>query len=245
MTSPLLRRAGTAAASLTLALALVACGSSDGSDGDDRSSSSDAAPTDGVPTDDELAAALLTSDDVPEGFEQSDVDDDDDDEDSVFADTCLGDVADFDDQVGTEPVSKAKTQFTVEDETTQSLLQAGISLYDDEDAVVDAFDEFYSGFSTCTDLSFTDDGGNSYALDVTADDTVTIDGADSQLTIKLTGTATAGTDSIPIDFGFLVVREGAAVSHLSTSEVGDTYDLDADVDALAQTQADRLADVLG
>lgn len=243
MNTSFLRRSGVASATLLLALTLAACGGSDGSDG--GGSDGDDSSASAVPSEDELSAALLTSDDVPEGYVQSVPEDSDDSEVTLFDDTCLADVSKFDDQVGSEPASKAKTEFTLDEAATQAQVTAGISVYEDEDAVTDAFGTFYDSLAGCTNVTFTDAGGNAYDIDVAVDDAVTIDGADSQLTITLSGDATAGDQSLPIDFGFVVVRQGAATSALGTSEIGSGFDVNDQIAAFAQTQSDRLADVLG
>lgn len=231
MTSPLLRRAGAAAA-LTLSLTLAACGS-DGSDGGDS-----------APSEDDLAGALLAAGDVPADFTQGEVDDDEGDSD-IFDDTCLAEVSDFDDQVGSDPESEAKTEFTTPDAAAQAQITAGISVYDDADAVGDAFGKFYDSLDGCTNVAFTDENGIDYDIDVSIDDAVTLDGPDSQLTINLTGTVTAGADSLPVDFAFLVIRQGAATSNIGTSEVGDGFDVNEQIEDLAQKQSDKLADLLG
>lgn len=241
MTTPLLRRAGAAASALAVSLVLVACGGD--TDTNTSSPSTTSTPSQAaVPTEDDLAAALLTADDVPDGYTEAAPDESDNS--TVFDGTCLADVADFKEQVGSDPVSEAKTEFTTQDASGQAQISSGISVYDDQAAVDAAFGAFYDSVKDCTNLSFTDDNGVAYEITVAIDDTVSLDGADQQLGITLDGTVTVGEQMLPIAFVFLLAQEGAATSAVGTSEIGGSYGINDEVETLAQTQADRLADVL-
>ena len=242
MTTPLLRRAGAAASALAVSLVLVACGGNTNTSAPSATSTPSTPSEAAAPTEDDLAAALLTADDVPDGYTEAAPDESDNS--TVFDGTCLADVADFKEQVGSDPVSEAKTEFTTQDASGQAQISSGISVYDDQAAVDAAFGAFYDSVKDCTNLSFTDDNGVAYEITVAIDDTVSLDGADQQLGINLDGTVTVGEQMLPIAFVFLLAQEGAATSAVGTSEIGGSYGINDEVETLAQTQADRLADVL-
>ncbi|CAN5630565.1 hypothetical protein BH11ACT8_BH11ACT8_16050 [soil metagenome] len=205
---------------------------------------SDETPAEAAPlTEAQLTSALLSPDDVPDGYAQSDAGDTEDS--TVFDGTCLADVSQFDDQVGDQPDATSKTEFTLDEDAGQGAISASLSTYPDADKVTAAMGAFYDSVTGCTNLSFTDDQGLSYDIDVSIGDEVTIDGADQQLRIGLTGSIGTSGQSLPIDFAFLVVQEGSSISTVGTSEVGKDYGINDRVDDFAQTQADRLADLAG
>lgn len=238
-----LRRLGASMSTLALCVFLAGCGGSGASRDDNAGAGSPGGTGASAPSDDELATALLTSDDVPEGYTE-DVPEESTDS-TVFDGTCLTDVADFKAQVGSDPVSEAKTEFTTEDAGSQAQIAAGTAYYADEDAVTKAFGAFYDSVSGCTDLTFSDEDDISYDIAVAIDDTVTVDGADQQLTITLDGSVTAGDQQLPVAFRFLITQNGAGTSSVGTSEIGTGFAINDQVKTYAQTQADRLAGVLG
>ncbi len=238
MTDTLLRRTGASLSALALALALTACG------GDDTGAGSDASPTSApVPSDAELSGALLTVEDLPAGYAETPVEEDDDN--SIFDGSCLENVSKFSEQVGSDPVSESETEFTAEQPDGEAQVSSSLDVYADEDDVTAAFGAFFESMQGCDNVSFTDADGVSYDLDVTASDTVGLNGVDQQLTIALEGTVEAPGQSITIAFRFLAAQQGAATTAVGTSEIGGSYGINDQLEALAQIQADRFTDVLG
>jgi hypothetical protein len=258
---PSLRRRTTAAsATLLLALSLAACGGG----GDDSStapadagstpadaSSTSAAPADAptpateVPTKDELAATLLTADDVPEGFTLS-PDDGEDDSTDTFEGTCLGDIGQFSDALGFEPDSEAEVEFTSDADGGQGAVSSKVEAYADADAVAPAFADFTDTLQQCTSVDTTDADGVAYALDISYDDAVDLPGADDQLRVDMAGTISAGEQSYDLAYKFVVALSGQFISLVGTYTLGDdTSGVLDSTDDLAALQAGRVDDQLG
>ncbi len=231
-TRSLRRRTSTAAVALTLGLALTACGgggdeSGDGGDGGDTASSSEAtseatseSPTDdassaaAVPSEDELAATLLTSADLPEGFAVDPEDEDDDDE--SFKGTCLAEIGKFSDAAGFEADEDAEVDLVLESETGQTGVNSQVEAYADPAAVAPAFASFTDSLQSCTTVSTTNEDGLTIDLEIAYDDTVDLPGADDQLSIDMTGTIAAGAESFPVAYRYVVGLAGPFVSIVGT-----------------------------
>ena len=263
--SALRRRTTAASAALILGLALTACGGGDEAEdtSGDEESSAPATPaqestateeptTDAtepspeepatLPTEAELTAVLLTPADLPDGFA---VGPDDGEEDGGFEGTCLEELGDFDDALGTEAETEAEVELIVQSAAGQSSVSSGVKAFDTEDLAT-TFVEFTETLKSCTTVDATDDGGITYSLQVAYDDAVELPGADEALQIQVTGTATAGAESFDLDARFVVGVFGPLLSNVGTFAVGEdsTGVLDLAQD-LATLQAERIADGLG
>jgi hypothetical protein len=191
-----LRRTTATSAALVLALSLAACGGSDSDDkSDDTPSATTTEPTTqgtesseptteatseatsgSVPTEDELAAALLTAADVPADYTLTPAEDENDDNDT-FEGTCLADVGKFSDALGFEPDSEAEAEFSTESKTAQGSVTSKVQAYADPAAVAPAFADFTDTVQTCTSVSTTDPDGVAIDLQISYDDTVDLPGA--------------------------------------------------------------------
>lgn len=263
-----LARVATASAVLVLSLGLTACGDDDSdSDGDDPSprtsattSASDSGSDSGsdspsatdspdapsssavggnVPSETDLRGALLTADDLPDGFTEAS--DDTDDGSTSFDGTCLEDVGDLSDAIGTDSVEDAEVEFDAQTPTGQASVQSKIDAYADADAVARGFASFSDTLQQCTSVQATEDGVT-YDLAISYDDTVDLPGADDQLTVDITGTLASGEQSYPATFRFVAGLEGSLVSVVGAFSIGDdaTGVVDQTAD-LASTQAERVS----
>lgn len=256
-----LARAATVSAVLVLSLGLTACGDDDGDDdGDDPSprtsettSASDAPDTTdttdapsssaagggAVPSEADLRGALLTAEDLPEGFTEAS--DDTDDGSTSFDGTCLEDVGDLSDAIGTDSVEDAEVEFAAQTPTGQASVQSKIDAYADADAVARGFASFSDTLQQCTSVQATEDGVT-YDLAISYDDTVDLPGADDQLTVDITGTLASGEQSYPATFRSVAGLEGSLVTIVGAFSIGDdaTGVVDQTAD-LASTQAERVS----
>jgi len=231
---------------LLLSLGLVACGDSEDSAGPDGAdpSASTSLP-DGILSPDELRTALIVSADVPSDYEEVEPEDDQEDDSDLFDGTCLEGVQDFDDQVGSEPASEAKTEFSHQDGDGEAQILSGIGAFADEDALRDGITAFGDSLAACTSVTRTDDDGVTYDFEVTTDDDVTVSGADQQLFVTLEGTITAGPEGLRLSFGILLTRTGPYAARIGTAELGSDHGLSDQITALAALQSERLVDLLG
>lgn len=230
-------RRGIAAIGL-LALAgllLSACG--DDSDGGDS-----------APDQSELQSALITTDDVPEGFEEAEDagDESEDEESDEFDGTCFEDVDDFDSRAG-DPAVEAKTKFDATDSTTYALgaeIEAGVAYYDDEDKTAEEFDSFVDDLAACTEIQTTNEEGATFDLTLTTDDGFEAEGADDAVKLVLAGTVSSGDQSLELQFSVVAIRKGAYVSNVSTAAF-QTSELSNTVDELARTQFENVVELAG
>lgn len=222
MTSPLPRarraRRTTLAApllALSLVAALGACsGSEDGSGG-----GSD------LLTEAEAGEALLTLEDVGEGFEEVTPEDDDEEETGLG---CLDaiELADADADV------EAEAQFDATNDVGLPSVLSSVASFEEQGALEDALESFRSALEDCTSVDETDADGTRFTLDIATDDTAA-EGVDEQLNLVATGTVLAGELEVPFGFWVSVVRignDGAFVGYV-------------DVDASAGEQ--RIAELTG
>ncbi|MCW2814347.1 MAG: hypothetical protein JWN84_1802 [Nocardioides sp.] len=248
-TRSLRRRTSTAAVALSLGLALTACGGGDESSdgGDDAVTSSEATsegasdtPTEdassaaAVPSEEELASALLTSADLPAGFEIDPEDEDDDD--VAFEGTCLEQVGKFSDTAGFDADQDAEVDLVMEDDNGQTGVMSKAEAYTDPAAVASAFTEFTDSLQSCTSVSTTNDDGLTIDLEIAYDDAVDLPGADDQLSIDMTGTIAAGTETFPVAYRYVVGLAGPFVSIIGTfalnGDGGGVLDQTSDLAAL-------------
>lgn len=193
-------RLTTSLAGLALALAsLTACGSENGSSSDRLD-------------EDQLEQALLTTGDLPDGFEVEDDDDDDD------APGCLGDVEEIED----DEAASVERQFAFAEGGGLPLVFNGFKSYDDADQPEDALDTLVEQLEDCDEVSETDEDGVTFDLDITIDTDETAD-VDQQLTLEASGTLSAEGQEVPFAVTYRFARidnnlVGVGFGHIS----GDT-----------------------
>lgn len=230
MDRPSLRRAYGVVGALVLVGALGAC-ASDSDEGEDGSAGGD---TSAALSESDAEAALLATDDVPEGF--AEIDDDDDETPSPGCLAAIDTLSEVDAETETERT------FEMETETGASQILSAVNSYDDEDTIVDALEQFRSDLEGCGTISETDDEGFTVDFELTVDEDSTNDAADEQVNLLATGTLSAGPDVFPTVAAFTIGRVANSLAVVAVFEFGDSLGTGGDVDAYYQIVVDRLAD---
>lgn len=241
---------------MSLSIVLAACGGG----GDDEvatdptpAATSEAAPsddgtddptTDAGLTEDDLAPALLTPADLPDGYV---VDPDPGDEESEsFVGTCLEDVGNLTDQPEFEADAKAKASYVLDADAGQSSIESQVQSYVDQDQVVSAVAMFAEVVGACTEATGTDPDGTSYDLKVLSDQTVSLSGVDEQARVAINGTITSGGQELPVNLGYNVARIANNLVIVSTLDLGEVGEgIVPATDTTAQVSVDRLAEITG
>lgn len=182
------RRSSAAAVLVATAGLLVACGggSEEGGSG---------GPGTVVLDDDQVERALLTLDNLPDGWVESSEDDDDDED----APGCL---ANLDDLEGTDSESDADIDFEAGDDIGLPALSNGVASFGSERDVTEAMDTFRDAFEDCNHIDYTDpEDGTTIVLDFESDDEKSSPEVDDQFNLKATGTIASGLE---LPFGLWV-----------------------------------------
>lgn len=222
------RRGASAVAVLAAVSALLgACG--DGSEGGAGGRSVV------VLDDDEVKKALLTLDNLPDGWVVSS----DDDEDDGDAPGCL---AGLDDLEGTDSRSKASVDFEVDDEFGLPALTNGVASFESERDVTEAMDTFREAFEDCDHVDYTDpEDGTEIVLDFTSDDELSSPEVDDQFNLTATGTITNGLE-FPFGLWLSVARVD---NHTTTVMITDLSEDSASLlDPYTTIAVDRLLAVV-
>lgn len=231
MSPYLTRRTRLLPAALALGLALTACGG----DSDDDGTEPD--PTSQVLTQESADGALLTLDDVGEGFVDSTQPDDDEDSDLG----CLSGIDDLDDL---DAETEAEVSFDAETDGSLRSVLSGVKSFEDTATVTDALETFRTAVEGCDEVNVTDPTGFNLALTVTVDEGAEIGDVDDQ--VRLTGTgqvSTGPTETYSYDLAFVASRVDNNLSVVGVIDFGAPGE--AVVDALTETAIERLNDAIG
>ncbi len=221
------RRAATVAVLVVASGLLGACG--DDSDGGSGGSSVV------VLDDDQVKEALLTLDNMPDGWAVS-PDDEDDDEDAPGCLAKLGDAEEPDSE------SKANVDFEVDDEFGVPALSNGVASFRSERAVTQAMDAFRDAFEDCEHIDYTDpDDDTKIVLDFDSDDEKSSPDVDDQFNLTATGTVSNGLE---FPFG-LWVSVARVDNHTTTVMITDlSEDSESMLDPYTKMAVDRLVAVI-
>ncbi|MDO9496580.1 MAG: hypothetical protein Q7J48_12830 [Nocardioides sp.] len=231
MSPHLIRRTRLLTTAVVLAAVLTACGSGD----DDPGNESAATPE--VLTQESADSALLTLDDVGEGFTESTKPDDDDDSDLG----CLSGINDLD---NLESDTRAEVSFDADGDTALRSILSGVSSFEDTATITDAFDDFRSGVEDCDAVDITDPDGFRITLDVTVDDGDNLGDVDDQIRLTGTGEVSSGpTETYPYALAFVASRIDNNLSMVGLIDFGEPgEDI---IDTLTETAVERLNDAIG
>lgn len=226
MSAHLTRRTRLLTAGLALGILLTACGGSD----DDGA---DAGPT--VLSQDSADSALLTLDDVGEGFVENTQPDEDETNDLG----CLSGINDLDEL---EADTDAKVNFDSESDTALRSVLSGISSFEDEATITEAFDDFRTSIEDCKGVDLTDPSGFTITLAVTVVDGDLGD-VDDQIHFTGTGQVSSGPgQTYSYDLAFVASRIDNNLSVVGLIDVGARGE-DV-IDSLAETAVERLNDAI-
>lgn len=193
-----------------VALAATACSDDDGGDdsddGDERQ-----APLAAL-TSAQIDEALLQAENLGEGWTSAPGTESDTD-----APGCLGDLGRLIDQLVTK--DDESVEFTYGEVLT---VESSVSSYESEPEVASVFKQVKDVAAACTDVTGSDEEGNSWDLTLTASSDAVHDDVDDQLSLSATGTfTTPDGQQVPIHVEQATVRLGPNVASLSTIDVQD------------------------
>lgn len=226
--SKTLRRTAASSSALLLALALVACGGDSGS----SEGSSDEAEVRAL-TQEQADGALLSAEDVGEGY--TELGDSEDEDQEVGCLTGLGDLSDV------EATTEAENNFELESESSRRNVLTAVNSYDDVATIEDAFADFRASLEGCESVEVTDEeSGTTLSLAVTVDEDPGLGETDEQIAITGTGSIAAPGTTYSYDLDFVVSRLGndlAVVGLVDLAEKGEDV-----IDTLVETAVQKVAD---
>lgn len=228
-------RRGAARALASLAVvALVSavatgCGDNGGSDSDedeeDRSVS--------ALTEEQISEAVLQEDNLGDGWTATPSSEDD-----SVGPGCFGDIDMLTEEVAEE--AKGGTEFAY-GEAGLPFVESSVTSYEDEEAIVDVFEEVKTVLAECSTISDTDGDGIAWDLAMTYDDAATQDDVDDQFRLSASGTLTQpGQDPTNINIEWTSVRLGPNVGTVATI---DTQERPTEHETWAGIAFERLVDV--
>lgn len=218
----LLRSALTPLAMGALLLALAGCGDSDSEEDTGGDSGGETGAT--VLTDEQASSALLTIDDVPEGFAE----DEDENEDDQLG--CLDVISDL---TEADADTEAESQFATEDGGVGII--SGIKSYEADVDATEELADFGEEISECTSVDETQD-------EIRAQLDVTSDVADDEISVEVSGTVSGATiETLPYDLVLTATRVDNNLAIVGAFELAEAGVV-AEADALNQTVLDRLTE---
>jgi hypothetical protein len=230
MRRTLLRRTLPAtAASLSLLMALTACGEDAADDpGGQESSEAPAGPASLTAA--QAEAAVLAAPDLGAGWvEQPQTSDDDEP-----IPGCIGEI-DALGEIGERSV-EIKRVHSFESGLPQ--VSSGVAVWSDEDDLVEVFDRIETTIDECETVEYTEDNGATFRITLEPQTDIAVDGVDDQNGFTATGTITeADGEDYPVHFHMVRFRVGTNVATLSTT---GSEDESAIHDQYARLAAERL-----
>lgn len=226
MTPHLTRRTRLVSASVALCVLLTACGGSDDEPADEPE----------VLSQESADSALLTLDDVGEGFVDST---EPEEEESDLG--CLSAIDDLDDL---DADTEAKVSFDAESDAALRSILSGVSSFEDPTILTDAFDDFTETIEGCELVDVTDPSGFDLVLTVDATEGDVIGDVDEQVRFSATGQISTGPgETYSYDLAFVASRIDNNLSVVGVVDVGARGE-DV-IDALTETSLERLHDAIG
>lgn len=239
------RGACAALAAVAAGALLAACGGGADGGSDDGSDGGAGASPAVVLDESQVEAALLTIDDLPDGWainpDASDVlDGDDGDGDGKGgAPGCLGEVEDGE---TFEPLAESSVEFEVDDGFGVPALSSSVATFASEDEVSDQMDKLREVLSDCDPIDYTDpDDGTQISLTFETDDEPSSPDVDEQLNLTATGTISSGLE-FPFSLWMSVARIGNNTTSVMITDLGD--EAGEALDPYTAIAVDRLLAVL-
>jgi hypothetical protein len=227
--TPVHRLAAVAVLAL-VATSAAGCGGDDKSDSSSDSDSSSSAGAVSELSEDQLGQAVLQPENLGDGWTQTPSDDSDD-----SSPGCLAEVQAITDSV--DEAAKVSFDYTYGDAGIP-LVTSSASAFDDQDTLVQAFDEVKNKLAACSTVTGTDADGTAYDLTMSYDDTAT-DGVDDQVNLTLEGSITTNGTDTAIAERITMVRLGPNVATTAMLNLGDSSAVGA-FDSYQQIAIDRI-----
>lgn len=204
------------------ALTLVTVAALSGCGGDDGSSSSATTLTKQQATE-----ALLSLDDLGDGFK---VAEDDDDDDSSMG--CLDDFEGIDDVVG-EPTVEAEADYEADTEISLPGVLSAVASFESDAPAKKGMSEIRKALTDCTEVEQTDDDGTQFRLTIASDDKKAGPEADDQVNLSANGTVTTQGLTVPMAVHMSIIRVANHVTMSGIVTMGEEAREDADEIAAA------------
>lgn len=170
-----------------------------------------------VVSQDTLERSLVSVDDLPRGYERTPSDEVDGTADTG---TCLDRLGGESDATGVEAAREAQAEFTSSPTPRQqSQVFVGVAAFEDESSFRRSFDAFVEEAKSCRRARGTRNG-LTLDLRVRVDDEVTIEGADLQLTVTLSGRATYRGVRLDERFALIVAASGRELISAGVVDIG-------------------------
>lgn len=182
---------------------------------------------------DQVQQALLTEDNLPAGFAAVP----DDDEDDAPEMGCL-DV--LDETEG--PAGEAEAEVTYSIDDGQVSVGSYAESFASVEGAVDSIDTGRRALAGCTRVDETDERGVRLTLDIEMDEDRSVDDADEQINVTVTGAARAQGAEIPFALWFSVVRIDNHLTRVATSDF--TADPESLLQPYLEIAVDRLTAVV-
>jgi hypothetical protein len=229
------RRLAAVAVLALVATSAAACGGDDKSASDDSGSdSSSSSSATAELTEDQLGQVVLQPENFTDGWTQTPSDDSDDD-----SPGCLADVQAITDSV--DEAAKVSYDYTYGDAGIP-LVTSSASSFDDEDTLVQAFEDVKSKLQACSTVTGTDSDGTVYNLTMSYDDTAA-SGVDDQVNLSLDGSITTNGTDTTIAERISMARLGPNVLTTAEVNIGDSSSV-SDFDAYTGIALDRFVAVV-
>lgn len=234
------RLRSTLVASVTLlavAAGASACGDDSSDDDADDTRSESTSDTSGTLSADQVDEAVISLDNLGDGWTEEDVDPDDEDEDGPG---CFGEIGRITEDV--DPEEKAERKYGYGDQGMPQL-NTKISSFDDPDLVADLFDQVEKAAEACTSIDYTE-GEWTYDLDMRTLTDLPLDDIDidDQFSFVASGTLTSGSQTADMYLYYTMVRVGPTVASIATTGLEDVA---SEQQELVKVGAARLAAVAG
>ncbi|MET3962962.1 hypothetical protein ABIE44_002896 [Marmoricola sp. OAE513] len=221
-----------ATTTLVAVATLTGCGSDDSSDGGSKGGSA-------LLSKSELSDALVTLDDLGDGFKVEKDDDDDDDDDTNLG--CLNGLDELGDDDSIEPERDEESSFEADSDLGLPGVYSTVGTFKSTKDAAEVLTKFSDTVEDCKAIDETDGDGFRIRLDVSSDQDKTDDGATGQVNLNATGTASGDGFEFPFSVRFTAIQIGNDVALVGY--VNAVTDLE-DADDLVQRAYDRLAPIV-
>lgn len=166
---------------------------------------------DDVLTKEQAAAVLLTSEDVPLGFQQG--------TDADPGDGRLGCLTATDQLEDLDPARTDESSFLLNTAVQGAGVFSAVNSYDSASTITDGFESFRDDLAGCESVDVIQAGVHTQ-LQVEVDDAVGVEGADEQITLDAEGTISSDGTAVPYYVRFSITRVDNNLTLVAAYELG-------------------------